>query len=214
MTQASDSEEAGKKPSKRKPAREGRGRLSSIDMLPEEAEPDIIWALEQLRARKRTQTAILVEFNIRLAGKGIEPIPKSNFNRYAVRKAIQFRKLDEAQRMSSEVVSTLGTDMPDAVTVMVAEMIKVKTFEFLEDDKAKTSKTIMELSRALAGAVQAQRHSDEYRKQLERRVSEKVNKVADKAESIAREAGLSEERIAHLRREFLGVRPVQKGEDK
>ena len=30
----------------------GRGHLSSIDMLPEEAEEDIVWALEQLRENK------------------------------------------------------------------------------------------------------------------------------------------------------------------
>ena len=32
--------------------REGRGRLSSIDQLPDEAEPDILWALEELRKRE------------------------------------------------------------------------------------------------------------------------------------------------------------------
>lgn len=37
--------------------REGRGRLSSIDQLPEEAEPDIVWANEQLRKEKLPQTA-------------------------------------------------------------------------------------------------------------------------------------------------------------
>ena len=51
--------------------REGRGRLSSIDLLPDEAEPEVVWALEQLRDRKLPQTAILAEFNERLADKGI-----------------------------------------------------------------------------------------------------------------------------------------------
>jgi hypothetical protein len=84
--------------------REGRGRLSSIDMLPEDAEPDVVWALEQLRERTMPQNAILDEFNKRLADRGIAKVSKSSWSRYAVRKAIQFRKLDEVQRMSGELV--------------------------------------------------------------------------------------------------------------
>ena len=69
--------------------REGRGRLSSIDLLPEEAEEDVVWALEQLRARNLPQTVILAEFNERLADKGIEAISKSSWSRYAVLKRIR-----------------------------------------------------------------------------------------------------------------------------
>jgi hypothetical protein len=41
--------------------REGRGRLSSIDLLPEEADEDIVWALEQLRARDPHRAQVLVD---------------------------------------------------------------------------------------------------------------------------------------------------------
>ena len=43
----------------RKEDRIGRGRLSSIDLLPEEADEDVAWALEQLRARDLPQNTIL-----------------------------------------------------------------------------------------------------------------------------------------------------------
>lgn len=185
--------------------REGRGRLSSIDQLPDEAEQDVIWALEQLRERKLPQNTILMEFNERLADKGIAPISKSAWSRYAVRKAIQFRKLDEVQRMSGELVNSLGTDGPDQVTVAVAEMLKTAMFQLLEGGEVST-KGIMELSRALQSAVSAQKGSDEYRRQLEARVAEKMASAADRVEDVGREAGLSSERIAQLRREFLGVR--------
>ena len=185
--------------------REGRGRLSSIDLLPDEAEPDIVWALDQLRERKLPQNTILMEFNERLADKGIEPISKSAWNRYAVRKAIQFRRLDDVQRISGELVDSLGTDGPDQVTVAVAEMIKAMSFELLESGKL-DSKGVMELSRALSSAVSAQRGSEEYRRRLEQRVASQVEKAADRAEEMAREAGLSADRIAQLRRDFLGVR--------
>jgi len=185
--------------------RQGRGRLSSIDTLPEEAEEDVVWALEQLRDRKLPQSIIREEFNARLIAKDIEPISKSAFNRYAVRKAIQFRKMDEVRRISSELVETLGTDAPDDVTVLVAEMIKVSMFKILED-KELDPKAIMELSRALQSTVSAQRGSEEYRKQLEKRVAQQLEEAADRAEVKMREEGLPADRIAQLRRDFLGVK--------
>lgn len=189
----------------RKEDRIGRGRLSSIDLLPEEADEDVAWALEQLRARDLPQNTILMEFNERLADKGIDAVSKSSWNRYSVRKAIQFRKLDEVQRMSSELVESLGTEGPDQVTVAVAEMLKLAMFQMLEDGEHK-AKDLMELSRALQSAVGAQRGSEEYRRKLEQRVERQLEDAADRAESTAREAGLPEERIAQLRRDFLGVK--------
>src|SRR3546814_9118424 len=84
---------------------EGRGRLSSIDLLPEEAEPDIVWASEQLRLREKPAKMILAEFNARLADRGIASISKSAWGRYSVRKAIQFRKLDQVHHISGELRS-------------------------------------------------------------------------------------------------------------
>lgn len=185
---------------------EGRGRLSSIDMLPEEAEPDIIWALEQLRAREMPSKMILAEFNGRLADRGIAPVSKSAWGRYSIRKAIQFRKLDEVQRISGELVTSLGTDGPDSVTVMVAEMVKLAAFQLLEDGN-QSSKSIMEISRALSAVVSAQRGSEEYRRRLEQRVSAQLNDAADRVEKLASEAGLSADRAAELRRDYLGIRP-------
>lgn len=184
--------------------REGRGRLSSIDLLPEAAEEDVVWALEQLRANKLPQNVILEEFNERLADKGIAAVSKSAFNRFAVRKAIMFRKIDDVQRISGELVTSLGTDGPDQVTVTVAEMIKVMAFQLLEEGELDT-KELMELSRAVSSAVSAQRGSEEHRQQLERRYAKKLEAAADKAEEMAKEAGLGSERIAAIRKGVLGI---------
>jgi len=186
----------------------GRGRLSSIDLLPEEADEDIRWALEQLRECKLPQNTILIEFNERLADKGIDPISKSAWGRYSVRKAKQFRRLDDVQRISSELVGSLGTEHSDEVTIAVAEMVKMAAFHALEGDDAKP-KDILELSRALQAAVSAQRGSAEYRKQLEQRIAQEVARAADVAETIAAEAGLGPDRIAQMRREFLGIKVDQ-----
>lgn len=183
---------------------EGRGRLGSIDVLPEECEPDVVWALEQLRERKMPQNAILQQFNARLADRGIAGVSKSAWGRYAVRKAIQFRRLDEVQRMSGELVASLGSDSSDQVTILIAEMLKTHMFQLAEESEI-TPKAVMEMSRALQSLVSAQKGSEEYRRQLERRVSSELEKAADRAETVAREAGVSAERIAQMRREFLGV---------
>ena len=184
--------------------REGRGRLSSIDTLPDEAEADIMWALEQLRDRTMAQAAILDEFNARLADRGIAKVSKSAFSRWSVRKAIQFRRLDEVRAITSDVVAGLGTDGADQVTVACAEMLKVAIYESLEGTL--DSKGIMELSRALNSAVAAQKASADHRAKLEAKVAAQVEQAADRAGQSAREAGLSADRVAQLRRDVLGVR--------
>jgi len=186
--------------------KEARGRLSSIDLLPEEAEPDIVWASEQLRERTMPANMILVEFNARLADRGIAPISKSAWGRYSVRKALQFRKLNEVQGIARELVSSLGTDRADDVTVMVAELVKLQAFQLLEGGD-QSSKGIMEISRAVSSAVAAQRGSEEYRRRLEQRVAAQVSAAADRVEQVAREAGLSAERALEMRRAYLGIKP-------
>ncbi|SCW61664.1 Protein of unknown function [Sphingobium faniae] len=178
--------------------REGRGRLSSIDLLPDEAEPDVIWALDQLRDRKMPQTAILIEFNARLADRGIAGISKSSWSRYAVRKAIQFRKLDEVRRLTADIVSNLGTDGPDQVTVAVAEMIKASAYELLE--KGVNSKGLQEVSRAVQTAVNAQKASAEARRKLEDDVEQRLAKARAAIENVGKQKGVSAETLAEINR--------------
>jgi sugar phosphate isomerase/epimerase len=183
--------------------REGRGKLSSIDLLPDEAETDVVWALEQLRERKLPQTVILAEFNERLIDRGIEPISKSSWSRYAVRKAIQFRKHDEARRMSAELVAQLGADGADEVTVMVAELIKVAMFEQLEQGKL-SPKDIMELARGLSSVVSAQKTSAEHRKKLQDGVLAKVDKAIAAAGEAAGTAD-AESVLKRIRQDVYGI---------
>lgn len=188
----------------------GRGRLSSIELLPEEAEPDVIWAREQLRERELPQSAIWMEFNERLADKGIDPISKSAFNRYSIRKAILYRNLDEKRMIASEVCKSLGTDDSDEITILVAEMLKLAVFEHLEAGGV-TEKGLRDLSAVLGNVVKARRTSGIDSVEREARRSAQVEEAFDKAEELVTEAGLSAERIAQLRRDFLGVRE-EKGE--
>ena len=163
--------------------REGRGRLSAIELMLGEhpdAEADVLWANEQLRERTLPQVVILVGLNDRLVAKGIPPISKSSFSRYAVRKAVQFRKHDEARRMSAELVAQLGADGADEVTVMIAELIKVAMFERLEGGEL-DSKSLMELARGLSSVVSAQKTSAEHRRKMHDELLKKVDKAITQA---------------------------------
>lgn len=182
--------------------RQGRGRLSTIDLLPDEAQPDVEWALEELRERKMHQTDILREFNRRLDARGIEPISKSAFSRYAVRKAIQFRKLDEARRISGELVEALGADGADDLTIAVGEMLKLSAMQILEGGDH-SPKDIMELARAIQAATGAQKTSAEHRRRMEERLAEKLDEAVD---SVAKVKGITAETAEAIKAQILGVK--------
>lgn len=184
--------------------RDGRGRLSSIDMLPDDAEPDIVWANEQLRDRSMPSNAILAEFNARLADRGIGPVSKSSWGRYSVRKAIQFRKHDEARRMSAELVAQLGVEGADEVTVMVAELIKVAMFEVLEGGKLNT-KNLMELARGLQSVVGAQKTSTEHRRKLQEGVLAKVDKAIERAGEDSEAGADAQAVLKRIREDVYGI---------
>src|SRR5688572_17965119 len=118
--------------------RSGRGRLSSIELLPVEAEPVVAWAMQELRARKHTQVDILDEFNKRLRAVAVEigtpiaPVSLSAFNRYAIRLASIARRLEETREIAGALTERLQPGDADDLTVMVAETIKTLVFELLE----------------------------------------------------------------------------------
>ncbi|WP_018701412.1 DUF3486 family protein [Amorphus coralli] len=181
----------------------GRGRLSSIDLLPEEAEDDIVWACQELAARKRTQEDIRFELNDRLEAKGLEGISKSAFNRKAMRLAAAQRRMSEARAMFDGLASQFTAEDVDENTVILGEFIKTLIVELVDDQSGtKTPKQAMELARAFHATVSAQKISTDRRRKIEAEFAAKASKAVEDA---GKAAGLSADRIAQLRREFLGV---------
>jgi hypothetical protein len=200
--------------------RKARGKLSSIELLVgkhPEVEPDLVWALGALRDNKLPQTAILAEFNERLADRGLRPISKGAWSRYAVRKALQFHKMDEVQRISGDLIERLGTDGPDQVTAALAQMIKTTAYHMLEEGKI-TPKELMEISRALSTAVSAQKVSHEHRRQLEeyvRKATAVIDAFTAEAEQKAADEGGIVDQAALMRRirtEIYGIFEVGENE--
>lgn len=187
----------------------GRGRLSSIEQLPEDCDDIVVWAATELREREHTQVDILEKFNQKLRDRAIvlnvelPVISASAFNRYSIKLALVTRRITEAREVASAVTARLQPGDTDELTVMTAELIKTLSFELLSSGQNLTPKNAQELARALLGSVAAQKASTERREKLESKVEAAVD---DTIEAVKSEAGLSKEQAAQIRKDVLGVR--------
>ncbi len=193
--------------------RAGRGRLSGIELLPEEATPIIAWAAEQLRDRDRTQLDIYQEFHAKLEellsdhhGELEFTIPSfSAFNRHAIKLAILSRRLDETREIAGTLAERFDAGASDNLTVIAAEAIKTLIFEVLTaaGEHGIDPKGAMNLANALRAATQAQGVSTARRQKVEKEFAVKVDDAVDK---VARVRGLSEEMAEAIKEQILGVR--------
>lgn len=187
--------------------RKGRGRLSSINLLPPEAGELVEWAAKELAARERTQKDIHAEFNERLLDLDpeLEPISASAFNRHAIKLADIQRRMKE----TSHIVSSLSDQMQpgdvDELSVVAGQAVKTLIMEILaaRGEASIDTKGVMELARGLMAATQAQNISTKRRQQVEAEFEAKADAAIGKA---SKSAGLNADQIAQLRRDFLGVR--------
>jgi hypothetical protein len=194
----------------------GRGRLSSLDLVPEEGQEDIRWAYAQLNECRRTATDILFELNDRLEAKGLGDytISKSAFNRRSMKISRANDRMAMSRAMFEGIADHLTPDNIDKSNVALGEFIKTLISEILSEQEEMSAKEAMELSRAFQSVVAAQKTSSARRTQLEAEIEAKTKaeleaKTKEAAEAIgavAREAGLSAERVAQIRRDVLGVR--------
>lgn len=185
-------------------ARDGRGRLASIDLVPEEAQDDIAWAMGELNKRSRTQADILFELNDRLAAKGVDPVSKSAFNRRAVRVANAARRLAESRALFEGIAPQFTPERIDETNIVIGELIKMLIAEMLDSDaSAFTPKNSMEMARAYLATIQGQKLSAERRTKL---AAEFEKKAGEAIAKVGRAKGLTQETVDTLRAEILGVR--------
>lgn len=181
----------------------GRGRLSSLDLLPAEARDDLFWAIGQLNTRERTQSDILFELNDRLEAKGIDTISSSAFNRKATRLAKRNIQLEERKFIYAGIAEKLTPEEIGKSDIVLGEFLKTLIDEILDQDGL-DSKNAMELARAYKETVVAQRHSAEHRRKAEEEANTKIKQVVDEVGSVARKAGISQETLDEINRR-LGV---------
>lgn len=186
--------------------RKGRGRLSTLDQLPDEAQPDLLWLNQELRANARPQVELLDIFNARLAAHGLDPISKSTFSRYSVRKAVQFKELDATMRMSRELADMLGADSADKMTITLSNLLQVAAVKLIEAEGSNlAAKDLMELGRAAQAAIAAQKQSADYRRQLEREFAERVEKAAKEVAAAGKALGVSPDAMKTITDILTGI---------
>ncbi|WP_273792390.1 DUF3486 family protein [Brucella anthropi] len=193
-------------------AQRGRGRLSSIDLLPEECEPAITWAAQEFTARKRSLVDIYAEFKQKLIaiqgeiGLAFDIPAFSSFHRHSIKCAAMARRLEQTREIAASIAERFDAEASDDLTLIAAEAIKTLVFEVLHDagEAGINPKGAMELANALRAAVSAQSVSTTRREKLDAAMQAKTDQALEK---VARERGLSAETVAQLRRDFLGVRP-------
>lgn len=187
--------------------RQGRGRLSSLDLLPEEAQDDLVWALGELNQRSRTQADILFELNGRLEAKGIEPISRSAFNRRATRLARRTAQLEERRYVYAGIAERLTPEEVSKSDLVLGEFLKVLIDELLDGSEL-TSKSVMELARAYKETVLAQRHSAAERRKAEEEAKKKINSAISNVEkSLPAQAATvdGQEIIRRIREDIYGI---------
>lgn len=205
----------------------GRGRLTAIDQLPDECEPIVSWAAQELADRTRTQVEIYGEFKQKLIAlqgeQGVDfDIPSfSAFNRYSVRLAMISRRLEQTREIAATLSERMDAAGSDDLTLIAAEALKTLIFEILQStgEAGISTKGAMELANALRAASAAQVSSSNRRAKLEadaklKQVEADMKAKAEKAlDTLSQEPGISKAAIARARRDFLGVRPMKKKDE-
>lgn len=181
--------------------RQGRGRLSAIDLLPPEAGEAIQWAFGELRSRERTQLDIHAEFNDKLASLGLGPVSYSAFNRHSIRLATMARRHEEVRAITSSLIDRLDPEEADDLAIAAAETLKTLVYELMEGSV--TPKQTLELARALQAAQAAAQMPLARKREMQAQFTRQVDEAIDK---VRTEKGLTEEQAAFFRREVLGVK--------
>lgn len=197
----------------RERARITRGRLSSIDRMPAEAEGIISWAAQELGNRDRTQTDIYAEFVERCEALMAEhrgeidfAIPAfSSFNRYSMRLARLTRRLDDTRQIVAALSSGFDAKESDDLTVITAETIKALVLHMLsEGADGIDPKSAMNLASAFKFALQAQTISTDRRIKA---TAEFEDRVGEAVATVAQSRGLTAETAEAIKAQLLGVAP-------
>ena len=188
-----------------------RGRLSSIDLMPPEAEGIISWAAMELAGRERTQTDIYSEFVGKCdalmkeyRGEIEFAIPAfSSFNRYSVRQARLTRRLGETNQIVAALAKSFDAKKSDDLTVMTAEAMKAIVLHMCGDmADGMAPKDAMLLASAFKSSVQAQSISTDRRNKEEAKFAARIGEAV---ETVARAKGLTAETAEAIKAQILGV---------
>lgn len=180
--------------------RKGRGRPSSIDLLPEDLR---IRLNDALRDKTLTQQQILDTFNELLAQRGENPISRSALNRYAMHVEEMGAMMREAREAASALVGGIKASDSD-VGRAVTELIKTMTFDLI--DRMRTGEEAPDVETLGELALLAQRIERASKTGLERELKLREQFMSEQKQKLdqAESEGKLHREAAQAAREVLG----------
>ena len=189
----------------------GRGRLSSFETLPTEADAIVAWAAGELADRDKTQTDIYAEFVTKCQALMAEHrgelefrIPAfSSFNRFSLRQARLSRRLDQTREIVAVLAEKHDAKASDDLTIIAGEMIKSVVLHMLGDAADGIApKQLKELADAFRSAQAAQNLSSARKTKETQQLQAKLGEAVD---AVAKAKGLTAETAEQIKAEILGV---------
>lgn len=189
----------------------GRGRLSSFETLPPQADDLVTWAAGELAERERTQTEIYAEFVTRCEALMKEhrgelefKVPAfSSFNRYSIRQARLSNRLAQTRDIVRALAEKHDAKASDDLTIMAGEMIKSVVLHMLGDGAdGVVPKDLKALADAFRAAQAAQNMSTDRRTKEDAKVAARLGEAVD---TVAKAKGLTGETAEAIKAQILGV---------
>jgi Protein of unknown function (DUF3486) len=184
-----------------------RGRLSSLELLPEEASSDVQWAYQEVMARRMPQLKIVAGLNKRLADRGLAArISKSAFGRKALWVIGHGDALVKAREIAAIMAEKLD-DVPEGdVGLLLGEVIKSIVFDIVSDGQLNDN---VSMNMAVQASVALQKLEDARRISVGNRskiAKTFAAKASEAVEAAGTERGLSREQIDTIKTKVLGVK--------
>lgn len=177
-----------------------RGRLSSLEMIPADAQHHMVWAMGELNARNRSQSDILDELNGKLADMGLDLISRSAFSRAAVRAETARRRYEERAQLVAAILPMATPDKVREADLVIGELLKTLIGGIL-DRETLSSEDALNLAQAYKRTIEGQTASAELRRQQEAEFAAKLGEVE---KAVAKAKGITAETRMKIM-EQLGV---------
>lgn len=183
-----------------------RGRASKIERLPDDVKAFLD---AMLRDREYSQQDILDEVNKQIAAQGLpehDQISRSGLNRYATRMEQIGKRMRETNAIADAWVSKLGDAPTGQVGNLLIQMTRSMAFDLTlslqEKDEPASVQMLRELALTIKRLESASMDSLKREKEIRKAFAEEA---ATKAETAAKQAGLSKDAIATIKADILGI---------
>ncbi len=187
----------------------GRGRLNSIQLLPEACGPTVAWALAEMNKLDRSLTDVYAEFKSKLEKVKDEygldfTIPSfSSFHRHSFNIAVATKRMAEAREITSSLFEQYDAEESDRLTIVATEAINTLVLEIYMAGGGKIeAKEAQALANAMRAAAQAQNVSSDRRRKVE---AEFAAKAKEAVKTVQKAKGLSDEAASDILDKLLGV---------